>query len=430
MRLLEAMRPPIGSPATADIPPRYEKCDLDNFHDYNDSLSKAVGRARRFVEEFPAVDRGLLSVRAARSWEDAPGDRVPEARGPRPAACAASSTTRASCFGASASRTTRCREQPNPSVTSSTPLSSADLLVLDDIGAERATEWVEEMLHLIVNARYNDRRPTIFTTNYPIEPPSDAKHAETLLERVGFRMYSRLQEMTDFVHLEGEDYREVGPNPSAEQLARLSQRGSRTHKQLPSPSAKSQLKARFRSTGPAPELEVARRQGGVIGKSQVTSHKSQTEFSPPESHGPRNSLRRTSRAASLTLNRVLGLYVHIPFCSAICNYCNFNRGLFDAALKDQYLAALLTEIDRAGDGSPADTIYFGGGTPSLLEPDRGGGASSRPVAGRGTSRQMPRSRSRRTRKRSRPNVSPVCVQAASTVSVSAFSRSETMSFSV
>jgi len=65
---------------------------------------------------------------------------------------------------------------------------------------------------------------------------------------------------------------------------------------------------------------------------------------------------------------VLGLYVHIPFCSAICNYCNFNRGLFDANLKEQYVAALLREIATSGDGSPADTIYFGGGTPSLLEP--------------------------------------------------------------
>lgn len=64
----------------------------------------------------------------------------------------------------------------------------------------------------------------------------------------------------------------------------------------------------------------------------------------------------------------LGLYVHIPFCSAICNYCNFNRGLFDAALKEQYVAALLKEISTHGDGSAADTIYFGGGTPSLLEP--------------------------------------------------------------
>ncbi len=102
----------------------------------------------------------------------------------------------------------------------------------------------------------------------------------------------------------------------------------------------------------------------------------------------------------LELGRVLGLYIHVPFCSAICNYCNFNRGLFDADLKDRYVGALLSEITgqlfsngagapppartdadaspRIEDGSsarhgrgrvPADTIYFGGGTPSLLEPE-------------------------------------------------------------
>ena len=37
----------------------------------------------------------------------------------------------------------------------------------------------------------------------------------------------------------------------------------------------------------------------------------------------------------------LGLYVHVPFCAAICNYCNFNRGLFDAALKERYVTAVL-----------------------------------------------------------------------------------------
>jgi len=66
---------------------------------------------------------------------------------------------------------------------------------------------------------------------------------------------------------------------------------------------------------------------------------------------------------------LLGLYLHIPFCSHICNYCNFNRGLFDAGLKARYVAALETEIRRAGDGGAADTIFFGGGTPSLLAPD-------------------------------------------------------------
>jgi putative oxygen-independent coproporphyrinogen III oxidase len=67
---------------------------------------------------------------------------------------------------------------------------------------------------------------------------------------------------------------------------------------------------------------------------------------------------------------VLGLYLHIPFCSSICNYCNFNRGLFDPVLKTRYVDALATEIRRSGErGRAADTIYFGGGTPSLLEPE-------------------------------------------------------------
>ena len=66
---------------------------------------------------------------------------------------------------------------------------------------------------------------------------------------------------------------------------------------------------------------------------------------------------------------MLGLYVHIPFCSSICNYCNFNRGLFEPGLKDRYLAALEREIRTSPDGGvAADTIFFGGGTPSLLAP--------------------------------------------------------------
>jgi oxygen-independent coproporphyrinogen-3 oxidase len=65
---------------------------------------------------------------------------------------------------------------------------------------------------------------------------------------------------------------------------------------------------------------------------------------------------------------VLGLYLHVPFCRAICNYCNFKRGLLDADLKRRYVEALEREIRAAARDEAADTIYFGGGTPSLLEP--------------------------------------------------------------
>jgi oxygen-independent coproporphyrinogen-3 oxidase len=65
---------------------------------------------------------------------------------------------------------------------------------------------------------------------------------------------------------------------------------------------------------------------------------------------------------------MLGLYLHIPFCQAICSYCNFNRGLLDPGLKTRYVAAIEREILDAADGRRVDTIFFGGGTPSLLEP--------------------------------------------------------------
>lgn len=65
---------------------------------------------------------------------------------------------------------------------------------------------------------------------------------------------------------------------------------------------------------------------------------------------------------------MLGIYLHVPFCQAICAYCNFNRGLYDKALKTRYVDALEREILENGDHRAADTIFFGGGTPSLLDP--------------------------------------------------------------
>src|SRR5437764_11208653 len=89
---------------------------------------------------------------------------------------------------------------------------------------------------------------------------------------------------------------------------------------------------------------------------------------------PPMSITHQPLAISHQPSAMLGLYIHIPFCSAICNYCNFNRGLFDGAQKARYVEALIAEIERTGQAARAgaDTIYFGGGTPSLLEPSEVG----------------------------------------------------------
>ena len=64
-----------------------------------------------------------------------------------------------------------------------------------------------------------------------------------------------------------------------------------------------------------------------------------------------------------------GLYVHIPFCSSRCSYCDFATGLYQSELAERYVRGLVDEI-RAWphEGEIVDTIYFGGGTPSLLAP--------------------------------------------------------------
>src|SRR3954447_7843291 len=64
-----------------------------------------------------------------------------------------------------------------------------------------------------------------------------------------------------------------------------------------------------------------------------------------------------------------GLYVHIPFCSSRCSYCDFATGLYQSELAEGYVRCLISEI-RASQyaGENVDTIYFGGGTPSLLAP--------------------------------------------------------------
>ena len=69
----------------------------------------------------------------------------------------------------------------------------------------------------------------------------------------------------------------------------------------------------------------------------------------------------------------LGVYLHIPFCRQRCSYCSFNTGPYHPAAMDRFHSALLDEIDLVGEAAWAGdvtigTVFFGGGTPSLLEP--------------------------------------------------------------
>jgi DNA replication protein DnaC len=87
------------------------------------------------------------------------------------------------------------------------PVFDADVLVLDEIGATKPTDWVRDTMAHIINTRYNDRKLTIFTTNYPDERRNDRD--ETLEDRVGSRLRSRLFEMCKTVTLNGDDYRKT-----------------------------------------------------------------------------------------------------------------------------------------------------------------------------------------------------------------------------
>lgn len=66
---------------------------------------------------------------------------------------------------------------------------------------------------------------------------------------------------------------------------------------------------------------------------------------------------------------VAGLYLHIPFCSSRCSYCDFATGLYQQQLAERYVHALVADVRSSQyRGETVDTIYFGGGTPSLLAP--------------------------------------------------------------
>src|SRR6266571_3039161 len=74
---------------------------------------------------------------------------------------------------------------------------------------------------------------------------------------------------------------------------------------------------------------------------------------------------------NLWMKMYAGIYIHIPFCRSRCSYCDFATGMYESELAARYVQAVATEITAGREveqPSDVDTIYFGGGTPSLLTP--------------------------------------------------------------
>ena len=97
------------------------------------------------------------------------------------------------------------------------PIINTDLLVLDDLGAWKMTDWMNDTLFYILNQRYVNQRPSIITTNFEDRDQSeirrldqvggDASDREYLVERIGNRLRSRLMEMCVVVKMKGTDHR-------------------------------------------------------------------------------------------------------------------------------------------------------------------------------------------------------------------------------
>jgi DNA replication protein DnaC len=205
----------------ARIPKRYEHCELSNF-DFDGphrSLAPARMAACRFVEEYPLDNHtGLLLIGPVGAGKThlAVGiiKELVRAKG-------------AHCLFYDYRELLKEIQNSYNSTVQATeldvlrPVFDAELLVLDELGAVKPTEWVWDTVSLILNTRYNDQRTTIITTNFEdaaeqgaggnteFARAKRAARAETLGDRIGERMRSRLHEMCRVVRVDGADYRQT-----------------------------------------------------------------------------------------------------------------------------------------------------------------------------------------------------------------------------
>jgi len=199
----------------ARIPARYNACDFATFETNHDSLREAHRRATEFADRFPVVERGLL-------FHGQPGVGKTHLATAILKDCIRRKNAHGKFY--ETSELLRLLRETYGTGTRVNemdilrPVMEAELLVLDDLGQEKTSDWVQETLGLLINTRYASRRPTIFTTN--LVDSADVTDPNSIAYRVGLRTRSRLLEMCDWVPMSGYDVREIGPHPTPDELAK------------------------------------------------------------------------------------------------------------------------------------------------------------------------------------------------------------------
>src|SRR5271170_866836 len=201
----------------ASIPRRYEHCTLDSYEpDYgqaDQSLAAADMMARNFVSGYPVTTEGSGLLLTG----DVGIGKTHLAVGILHALILEKGVRGLFCDYRELLK--RIQESYNPLVATTelqilAPVFEAEVLILDELGAQKPTDWVWDTVALILNTRYNDKRTTLITTNYPNAPAALARAAdkptreESLGDRIGERMRSRLAEMCVEVEMRGNDLRQ------------------------------------------------------------------------------------------------------------------------------------------------------------------------------------------------------------------------------
>ena len=184
------------------IPARFRDAAIDGIIDYgNAGLDAAIAKVQAFAANFPIVDRGLLLIGPPGIGKTHLAIGAVTSIVRRTRATAIYRATRALL------RSLRSAIAAPARVDHLQPVLDAEILILDDLGAERLTDYVADVLDDVIDTRYNHERATIFTTNYENDP--DPESLDSLQTRVGQRTYSRLCEMCDVVEFRGTDVRKL-----------------------------------------------------------------------------------------------------------------------------------------------------------------------------------------------------------------------------